>query len=481
MTYLNASWVYLIIQFVPRRTCAGDPQQFNLRLGEPLAIKKRSSLIAIILYIVGLIPLLMVAAWIGALVEERIKQSTKDEALTELLLAKSSLEASLFRDVFLSDSLATVFSIDPEDASKNFQNIGSRLIERSQNVRNVGIAPNDVVEKILPLKGNERAVGLDFRTVPSQYKTVKAARDLKDVFLAGPLELVQGGRAVIARLPIFYDYPRSENYWGSISVVIDYDRLMNSAGLLDIENAKVALRGVNGLGEKGEVFEGDKLTFEQSDYQGTLIVPNGEWAVAAKFDATITQTQSLLIDIGWLSLLFLYTLIFFGTFMLWRSYQIERSMANRDALTQLFNRRFSLSYLENLMSKRKPKKHFYVLVIDLNRFKEVNDKYGHDVGDSMLQLVANGLEKSVRASDIVARMGGDEFLVIVNRVETEEAITSIIENIKKSVESESVEVSGSILKPSLSIGFASNAEGAGTPKDLLKLADQRMYEDKSKG
>ncbi len=256
---------------------------------------------------------------------------------------------------------------------------------------------------------------------------------------------------------------------------------MNSAGLLDIENAKVALRGVNGLGEKGEVFEGDKLTFEQSDYQGTLIVPNGEWAVAAKFDATITQTQSLLIDIGWLSLLFLYTLIFFGTFMLWRSYQIERSMANRDALTQLFNRRFSLSYLENLMSKRKPKKHFYVLVIDLNRFKEVNDKYGHDVGDSMLQLVANGLEKSVRASDIVARMGGDEFLVIVNRVETEEAITAIIENIKKNVESESVEVSGSILKPSLSIGFASNAEGAGTPKDLLKLADQRMYEDKSKG
>ena len=78
-------------------------------------------------------------------------------------------------------------------------------------------------------------------------------------------------------------------------------------------------------------------------------------------------------------------------------------------------------------------------------------------------------------------MGGDEFLVVVNRVETEEAITSIIENIKKNVESESVEVSGSILKPSLSIGFASNTEGAGTPKDLLKLADQRMYEDKSKG
>jgi len=156
-------------------------------------IKKKSPLVALVIFVIGLIPVVFLSSWVIKLAADRLQQKANDEALEELLLAKSTLEASLFRDVFLSDSLATVFSIDPEIAYKNFHSIARRMLEKSENVRNLGVAPDDIIAKNFPIEGNEKVIGLDFRTVPSQYETVLAARLSKDVYLAGPLELVQGG------------------------------------------------------------------------------------------------------------------------------------------------------------------------------------------------------------------------------------------------------------------------------------------------
>jgi Predicted periplasmic ligand-binding sensor domain len=89
---------------------------------------------------------------------------------SQFLLAKSNLESNLFRDVFLVDSLATVFNIDPKSAAENFDEIGSRLLQKSKHVRSIGMGPNDVLNHVIPLEGNEKAIGLDFRTVPEQYK-----------------------------------------------------------------------------------------------------------------------------------------------------------------------------------------------------------------------------------------------------------------------------------------------------------------------
>lgn len=445
-----------------------------------LMLKKQPVLIAIALYIAGIIPLIAATSWMTELIAERLQQVAKDEALEKLLLAKSRLEASLFRDVFLADSLATIFSIDPEEASENFYDISYRLTEKSQNVRNVGIAPNDIIEKIYPVAGNERAIGLDFRTVPSQYETIQAARETKDVLLAGPLALVQGGRALIARLPIFNDFPRSQDYWGSISVVIDYDRLMASAGFFDINNAQIALRGINATGKDGLIFEGAPQTFAQADYQGAVVVPNGRWWVAAKFDTALSKQQLVLLEIGRWSILLIYTLLFAGFYMLWHSYRAQQWMANQDALTHLVNRRFALSYLERITSKSTKNHQFCVLAIDLNGFKKVNDLYGHDAGDAMLKLVAQGLEESVRGSDVVARMGGDEFLIILNRVKDEDTVLTMMKSIKISVETKGLPVLDSVVHPSLSIGYACSSSSITTPTDLLSLADQRMYVDKKK-
>ena len=441
-------------------------------------VKKKSPLVALVLFVIGLISVVFLSSWVTSLAADRLQQSANDEALEKLLLAKSTLEASLFRDVFLSDSLATVFSIDPEIAYKNFHAIARRMLEKSENVRNIGVAPDDIIAKNFPAEGNEKAIGLDFRTVPSQYETVLAARLSKDVYLAGPLELVQGGTAIIARLPIFDDYPRSENYWGSISVVIDYEKLMKASGLSNMSNAKIALRGVNGLGQQGEVFEGDVSSFNNADYQGKIVVPNGEWWIAANFDTTLTDRQKLALTASYWGIIALYAILYGGVYLLWRYYRAERKLANQDPLTGLFNRRFVFSYLEKLLSKQRDSAQFCILAIDLNRFKEINDLLGHEVGDDMLRLVAESLEESTRASDIVARLGGDEFLVILNRVDNNNVAEQKLNQIKQYVESKALQTETGSIAPSLSIGFSLSSETNNGIPSLLKIADERMYKNK---
>ena len=440
-------------------------------------MKKKHWALALPLYFVGLLLAWLFSSWLAELATERLSQSLKDEAQEELLLAKSQLESALFRDVFLADSLATVFTIDPDEAFQNFESIAKQLMSKATFVRNVGVAPDDIIRKNYPLAGNEKAIGLDLKSLVDQYPTVLKARELKDVFLAGPLELVQGGRAIIVRLPIFYDYPRSDNYWGVISVVIDYTRLMESAGLLSNQQYTIAIRGVNGSGRGGQIFEGKEVTFEQFDYEGPLIIPNGEWWVSATFDVSLTNAQKAMITLGQWALITLYSSLFWGAFVLWKLYRTERLFANEDVLTKIKNRRFALSYLQGLISKGRSSK-FAVFVIDLNRFKYVNDNYGHEAGDQLLRRVALSLSEVVRGGDVVARMGGDEFLIIANRLNESEA-QKLAEKIKRYGESLPITVGDEQIYPSLSIGLAICGEGDGTPENLLQLADQRMYRDKT--
>ena len=442
-----------------------------------MALKKKHWAFALPSYFVGFILVWLLSSWLADLATERLSQSLKDEAQEELLLAKSQLESALFRDVFLADSLATVFTIDPDEAFENFESIAKQLLNKSSFVRNVGVAPDDVIRKNYPLAGNEKAIGLDLRTLVEQYPTVVKARELKDVFLAGPLALVQGGSAIIVRLPIFYDYPRSDNYWGVVSVVIDYTKLVGSTALLSSQQHTIAIRGVNGSGRSGQIFEGSSDTFEQPDYQGPVIIPNGEWWVAATFNVALSDYQKSAIILGQLLLLLSYSALFWGGFMLWKLYRTERFFANEDVLTSIKNRRFALSYLHSLLTKGRASQ-FAVFVIDLNRFKYINDNYGHEAGDELLRRVALSLTEVVRGGDVVARMGGDEFLIIANRLNEPEA-QKLAEKIKRYGESLPITVGDEQIYPSLSIGLAISVEGDGSPENLLQLADQRMYRNKT--
>ncbi|HAO26276.1 MAG TPA: hypothetical protein DCQ49_14560, partial [Methylophaga sp.] len=152
--------------------------------------------------------------------------------------------------------------------------------------------------------------------------------------------------------------------------------------------------------------------------------------------------------------------------------------AFHDGLTGLPNRLMFFEFLNKLVQNyRRNKREFTILFIDLNGFKEINDNYGHHVGDEILKHTATQLSRILRETDTVARLGGDEFAVLLPETSPSQAqrvITSIIETIKQPLIH-----NGKSLSVSASIGMAACPQDATSADELLNAADKRMYEVKS--
>lgn len=148
---------------------------------------------------------------------------------------------------------------------------------------------------------------------------------------------------------------------------------------------------------------------------------------------------------------------------------------HRDSLTGLPDRGFLLERMSSLMhGDRLADREFAVLFVDLNGFKQINDRHGHLAGDEVLQAVAQRLEGSVREVDHLARYGGDEFVVLLERVTRDDEIRPVIERIRGAL-AEPIETAAGRFTLSVSIGVAIAAPQHHTPEDVLADADRQMY------
>jgi hemerythrin len=157
------------------------------------------------------------------------------------------------------------------------------------------------------------------------------------------------------------------------------------------------------------------------------------------------------------------------------------ALAVNDELTGLPNRRFAMSLLNKLWAEAETNSYrFSVLLLDADKFKQVNDIYGHAEGDALLQSIAVTLQEAVRNDDTVCRLGGDEFLVICPGCSENEAALvaeKILNAQKEYCNSEGVVC----WNGAVSIGFAQAQPSMHRPEDLLKKADQALYVAKRKG
>lgn len=124
--------------------------------------------------------------------------------------------------------------------------------------------------------------------------------------------------------------------------------------------------------------------------------------------------------------------------------------------------------------------HAAILMLDLDYFKMVNDTYGHDAGDAVLKALSTLLKQSVRASDLVIRYGGEEFLIIL--IDTVgDAAVKVADNIRCAVENLKVQVSGIVLQKTISIGIADFPTDSETFWQAVKFADVALYQAKERG
>ncbi len=165
------------------------------------------------------------------------------------------------------------------------------------------------------------------------------------------------------------------------------------------------------------------------------------------------------------------------------TYEISLSMALTDSLTGLYNRRYLEVHLEKLLQKnQESKKSLAVLLVDIDHFKLVNDKYGHNVGDEVLKIFAQRLLGSLRSFDMVARLGGEEFAVILPDV-TEQRAWMVAERLRNSIAENLFDVSAPEKKISVttSIGVAIIDHQPNTKQGVLERADKCLYEAKKSG
>ena len=164
-----------------------------------------------------------------------------------------------------------------------------------------------------------------------------------------------------------------------------------------------------------------------------------------------------------------------------RLMQTLRDSAMIDPLTGLYNRRFLQEHTKQLISGvLRRGKQIGLLVCDLDYFKQVNDTHGHDAGDLLLKETSVVLKNSVRASDVVVRFGGEEFLVLLLDVEPEEAM-AVAEKIREKIQAMKVTVGGVVLEKTISIGVAEFPGDTDGFWQAIKYADVALYAAKETG
>lgn len=156
-----------------------------------------------------------------------------------------------------------------------------------------------------------------------------------------------------------------------------------------------------------------------------------------------------------------------------------QEMALYDNLTKVANRySFEDSARGSILNARDNSQQLALLFIDLNNFKNINDTFGHEVGDKVLVVAANKIKKSIRSSDIVARLGGDEFVVVLADYTLREVKKKLIDSIQSAL-NENIIIDKHVIELRASIGISIYPQDGDTLKQLLLCADNKMYKQKN--
>jgi diguanylate cyclase (GGDEF)-like protein len=435
--------------------------------------------------VAGGIALLILISFIWVfetLIQAQSKKIESDIRL-EAISYGSSLRYRVSRELnsllFISNGLASYLNVYHKDLKSDKINaILKDLYSRSQHVRNLAVAIDYKITYVYPVAGNEKIIGLDYRSLPEQWPQIKQAAETKSGVLAGPLTLVQGGSGLIYRYPVFID----DQYWGIVSTVINTDPFLKAAfNDTPSKDYEFAVRAKTSASKPKQAFYGDNSLFTNpSAFLMESEVPNGEWEWAIHRKTT----SSSIYFISLMRLMELVaTILLAGTIYLFLHERAKLSReAMYDSLTGLANRRLINDRMNRELAQAdRSNKLMAMMFVDLDDFKEVNDKYGHDFGDQLLKTVARKLMQCVRVVDTVGRLGGDEFVVVLAGFNQPEDASVAVENVMKTFD-HLILVDGRDFKVSLSVGVAIYTPRSNeNTNDLMKKADKALYEAKDAG
>ncbi|MFF7709164.1 EAL domain-containing protein [Pseudomonas sp. NPDC007930] len=442
-------------------------------------------------------------AWgVGMLDVQHRRAELRGDVRLQLSAVVAQAQSQIRLAFSKTEGLTQLISVDGTITEAHFHGMADRALASVPYLHHLAIAPNDVITDVYPHEGNEAALGLDYRTLPAQYKTVQRAHELGHTLLSGPAQLRQGGIALIYRRPVFLSgHSGRQQYWGVLSVITDVDGLLKAAGILDHHHLDLALRGADGLGADGAMIWGPSELFSAQSVLADIEIPGGQWQIAAQPHG---GWPNIGLSHSWLFLAaFTATLLFTGfAALLSRSHvlvqrrnvalkveigerqvaeaELER-MALYDAVTGLPNRTLFHQRLGRCIEAVQHRGGFMaVMLLDIDGFKVINDTLGHALGDELLRQATRRLAEQVRPWDTLARLGGDEFAFILDRLSHPADSGQVVQRLLQAMQ-QPFDLDGNTALVSASIGVAICPADGGTALDLLRHADTAMYSAKEAG
>lgn len=205
------------------------------------------------------------------------------------------------------------------------------------------------------------------------------------------------------------------------------------------------------------------ITFISGFYLGTLLIEPG-------LPASVVVARTLLLSfIGVIAFTLSYRL---------RSFDRLQVLANSDSLTGLKNRRYFFEIAEIEFNRaRRYQSPLCMIIADINHFKQVNDRYGHAIGDDALLLCARLITRHTRESDIACRLGGDEFAILLPSTDKQHALVTV-ERLQRAFQQNPLKIPGELLPLQMSFGVAELGAQTENVRALYKAADLSMYADK---
>ncbi len=393
--------------------------------------------------------------------------------------AADRIEAEIQRRDYITRMLEIEVASSKEGiTAERFAKIADEVFNDYLDLVDITLAPDGIVSYKYPLDhGIAERENLFEDGVEGVYADYSRMSGMSVIM--APTTLKDGSYGIIIRRPIYTGGEVSEeNFLGFASVEMNLSNFLSEVDIRGLAEGgyEYKLIGSNPItGEERMIMEYSEKELASPVQAMINTVGGGFWILQISPAnswmnlAEIIGALAIAIIISVLAALAMYA------YMSMKGYAKELEVLSyRDALTNLNNPRSYQEHMDELSKKKLP---YGLIFMDLNDFKMVNDTYGHEAGDALLNIVAKRLQNSIREKDKAFRIGGDEFVVVIHGTHDKKFYEGVMARMRQNVAREVV-LSDVTLNVSISAGYARCPEDGTKFEDVVKKADDAMYENK---
>lgn len=433
--------------------------------------KQKSVTLGLITFVV----MLIITVGLAGLYINRTSSSRKERASFIADSIGNRIEAEIDNREYIARVFEIQLKSDKGQLSQDsFYDISDALFNDYLDVIDISLAPGGVVEYIYPATSSLHR-GANFFEDERYGIYADYSKMSKVSVIISPATLNDDTKGIIITKPIFLD---DDSFWGFATITVDETAFMTDASVYRLadEGYEYELIGNNVISGENRAIVTDSQKEIPNPVQAMIsTVGGGYWTLyIAPVKGWIRWPEvlsafAIALVISALAALFMYAYMNMQA----NAKELE-VLSYRDALTNLYNPRSYHEHMDELSKKKLP---YGIIYMDLNDFKMVNDTYGHDTGDALLNIVAKRLQNSIREKDRAFRIGGDEFVVVIHGTHDKKFYESVISRMRQNV-ARDVVVGEITLKVSISAGFARCPEDGTKLEDVIKIADDAMYYNK---